>query len=111
MQPIVNQKYFRHTKRGPFRMVAASTLLALIFVSAATSVPCCAADKTKLAEGEYGVTQAPKKETIGKVIDEWTLWRLPNGRLQVEVRPAQWVRPLREKGKMKQTFILTKKLA
>jgi len=55
-------------------------------------INCPAAEKTKLAEGEYAVVKSPAEVAVGKTLDEWTLWRLPGGRLQVEARLPRWAR-------------------
>ena len=42
-----------------------------------------AQEKTKLAEGEYAITNG-KPESIRKALDHWVLWKLMDGNLQVE---------------------------
>src|SRR5260370_30607908 len=85
-------------------------LVVLIYINLSVAANRHAATKTKLAEGEYGVTQAPKKPgNVGKAIDEWTLWKLPNGLLRAEVK-HHWAGPARHKGNIEQTFTLTEKM-
>src|SRR5215471_11794529 len=53
---------------------------ALIFFVAAGGL---AQEKTKLAEGEYAITNG-KPGNIGKALDHWVLWKLKDNNLQVE---------------------------
>src|SRR5713101_6732513 len=87
-------------------------LVRITLLSLCVVVPCIclAEDKVKLAEGQYGITQAPKKPAnVGKTMDDWTLWELPGDLLQAEVK-QHWVGQEREKGKIEQTFTFTKKM-
>jgi len=75
--------------RSKFR-VCVRTFVVLLCIQLGVILGCHGAEKTKVAEGEYGVTESPSKQALGKTIDQWTLWRLPDGRLQVEVILPSW---------------------
>jgi hypothetical protein len=77
----------------------AFSCMAFAFLVAA-ACPCLAQEKTKLAEGEYAITNG-KPGNIGKALDHWVLWKLKDQNLQVESRldmPA---------GKAVQEFLFT----
>jgi hypothetical protein len=100
---------FNVNRENIFNVLRKSMLLAVLSLISFQGF-CCPEQKDKIAEGEYGITSAPKKpENIGKRLDQWTLWMLPSGMFEIEAK-HYWIGPVREKGNIQQTFRFTRKM-